>query len=266
MLQATGINNEGETVTCATKVFERRLKVLQEKREKERHQQVLTESWERTRWISEHERPLSNKRRTSQSVPKWKKIFRYSNSPTCNSDSMSPKKDGPQQLTRNSTTQLHETSSGQSNSGCAQPNIEEGVFDLQEETELEIVEVLHRNMGGQRRNKTHRCRSSNKKGMKKEEASVQGLTKQEHTKTTVPTMVAKVRSWDRFHHHLREAAQSEMPLVPLQYEHCRGIISYTSYSRTNDCIYNGYDNINLEHNAMNNKNTITHMDAHNTQY
>ena len=46
---------------------------------------------------------------------------------------------------------------------------------------------------------------------------------------------------------------------------CRGIISYTSYSRTNDCIYNGYDN-NLEHNAMNNKNTITHMDAHNTQY
>ena len=68
--------------------------------------------------------------------------------------------------------------------------------DLQEETELEIVEVLHRNMGGQRRNKTHRCRSSNKKGMKKEEASVQGLTKQEHTKTTVPTMVAKVRSWD----------------------------------------------------------------------
>ena len=49
-------------------------------------------------------------------------------------------------------------------------------------------------------------------------------------------------------------------------EKCRGIISYTSYSRTNDCIYNGYDNINLEPNAMNNMNNITHMDAHNTQY
>ena len=44
---------------------------------------------------------------------------------------------------------------------------------------------------------------------------------------------------------------------------CRGITSYTSYSRTNDCTYNGYDNINLEPNAMNNKNTFTHMDAHN---
>ena len=28
----------------------------------------------------------------------------------------------------------------------------------------------------------------------------------------------------------------------------------------------GYDNIMLEHNAMNNMNNITHMDAHNTQY
>ena len=51
----------------------------------------------------------------------------------------------------------------------------------------------------------------------------------------------------------------------------------TSYSRT---IYNtkmatdGYDiacifthnNITLEHNAMNNKNTIAHMDVHNAQY
>ena len=30
--------------------------------------------------------------------------------------------------------------------------------------------------------------------------------------------------------------------------------------------YYGYDNIMLEHNAMNNMNNITHMDAHNTQY
>ena len=58
---------------------------------------------------------------------------------------------------------------------------------------------------------------------------------------------------------------------------CRGIKPCTSYSRTNDYVklrINGYDtaytftqnNITLEHNAMNNKNTITHMDAHNTQY
>ena len=58
---------------------------------------------------------------------------------------------------------------------------------------------------------------------------------------------------------------------------CRGNRPCTSYSRT---IYNtkmatdGYDiaytfthnNITLEHNAMNNKNTIAHMDVHNTQY
>ena len=47
---------------------------------------------------------------------------------------------------------------------------------------------------------------------------------------------------------------------------CKRIISYTSYSRTNDCIYNGYDNIILEPTAMINMNTITLMDAHNTQY
>ena len=47
---------------------------------------------------------------------------------------------------------------------------------------------------------------------------------------------------------------------------CRGIISYTSYSRTNDCIYNGYDNINLEPNAMNNIDTVAHMNMHYTQY
>ena len=58
---------------------------------------------------------------------------------------------------------------------------------------------------------------------------------------------------------------------------CRGIISYTSYSRTKDYVklhINGYDtaytftqnNTTLEPNAMNNMNTITHMDAHNTQY
>ena len=44
------------------------------------------------------------------------------------------------------------------------------------------------------------------------------------------------------------------------------IISYTSYSRTNDCIYNGYDNINLEPNAMNNIDTVAHMNMHYTQY
>ena len=58
---------------------------------------------------------------------------------------------------------------------------------------------------------------------------------------------------------------------------CGGNRPCTSYSRT---IYNtkmatdGYDiaytfphnNITLEHNAMNNKNTIAHMDEHNTQY
>ena len=58
---------------------------------------------------------------------------------------------------------------------------------------------------------------------------------------------------------------------------CRGNRPCTSYSRT---IYNtkmatdGYDiaytfthnNITLEHNAMNNKNTIAHMNVHNTQY
>ena len=48
-------------------------------------------------------------------------------------------------------------------------------------------------------------------------------------------------------------------------------------SRTNDYVklrINGYDiaynfthnNIMLEHNAMNNKNTVAHMDVHNTQY
>ena len=47
---------------------------------------------------------------------------------------------------------------------------------------------------------------------------------------------------------------------------CRGIISYTSYSRTNDCIYNGYVNINLEPNAMNYIDTVAHMNMHYTQY
>ena len=58
---------------------------------------------------------------------------------------------------------------------------------------------------------------------------------------------------------------------------CRGIKPCTSYSRTNDYVklrINGYDtaytftqnNITLEHNAINNKNTIAHTDAHNTQF
>ena len=45
-----------------------------------------------------------------------------------------------------------------------------------------------------------------------------------------------------------------------------GIISYTSYSRTNDCIYNGYVNNNLEHNTMINIDTVAHMNMHYTQY
>ena len=58
---------------------------------------------------------------------------------------------------------------------------------------------------------------------------------------------------------------------------CRGNRPCTSYSRTNGygkLRTNGYDiaytfthnNITLEHNAMNNKNTIAHMHVHNTQY
>ena len=47
---------------------------------------------------------------------------------------------------------------------------------------------------------------------------------------------------------------------------CRRIISYTSYSRTNDCIYNGYVHNNLEHNTMINIDTVAHMNMHYTQY
>ena len=47
---------------------------------------------------------------------------------------------------------------------------------------------------------------------------------------------------------------------------CRRIIFYTSYSRTNDCIYNGYVNSNLEHNTMINIDTVAHMNMHYTQY
>ena len=32
------------------------------------------------------------------------------------------------------------------------------------------------------------------------------------------------------------------------------------------CAYNGYDNINLEPNAMNNIDTVAHMNMHYTQY
>ena len=46
---------------------------------------------------------------------------------------------------------------------------------------------------------------------------------------------------------------------------CRRIISYTSYSRTNDCIYNGYVHNNLEHNTMINIDTVAHMNMHYTQ-
>ena len=58
---------------------------------------------------------------------------------------------------------------------------------------------------------------------------------------------------------------------------CRGNKPCTSYSRTNGHVKlrtNGYgiayifthNNITLEYNAMNNKNTVAHMDVHNTQY
>ena len=53
---------------------------------------------------------------------------------------------------------------------------------------------------------------------------------------------------------------------PLRRRRCRRIISYTSYSRTNDCIYNGYGNSNLEHNTMINIDTVAHMNMHYTQY
>ena len=46
---------------------------------------------------------------------------------------------------------------------------------------------------------------------------------------------------------------------------CRRIISYTSYSRTNDCINNGYVIDNLEHNTMINIDTVAHMNMHYTQ-
>ena len=60
-----------------------------------------------------------------------------------------------------------------------------------------------------------------------------------------------------------ETAETNSPnSVPMDVE----IISYTSYSRTNDCIYNGYDNINLEPNAMNTIDTVAHMNMHYTQY
>ena len=58
---------------------------------------------------------------------------------------------------------------------------------------------------------------------------------------------------------------------------CRGNKPCTSYSRTNGYVKlrtNGYDiaytfthnNITLEPNAMNNMNTVAHMNVHNTQY
>ena len=64
---------------------------------------------------------------------------------------------------------------------------------------------------------------------------------------------------------------------PIASPSCKGNKPCTSYSRTNGygkLRTNGYDiaytfthnNITLEHNAMNNKNTIAHMDVHNTQY
>ena len=60
--------------------------------------------------------------------------------------------------------------------------------------------------------------------------------------------------------------ESKLPLAVSQLNTCRRIISYTSYSRTNDCIYNGYDNMNLEPNAMINIDTVAHMNMHYTQY
>ena len=64
-------------------------------------------------------------------------------------------------------------------------------------------------------------------------------------------------------HHLRTAGRI-----------CKGNEPCTSYSRTFTIHNYGYgtaytfthNNITLEHTAMNNKNTITHTDAYNTQY
>ena len=57
-------------------------------------------------------------------------------------------------------------------------------------------------------------------------------------------------------------------------EKCKGNEPCTSYSRTFTIHNYGYgiaytfthNNITLEHTAMNDKNTIAHMDAHNTQF
>ena len=63
---------------------------------------------------------------------------------------------------------------------------------------------------------------------------------------------------------------------PFHLGNCRGIILCTSYSRTKDYVklrINGYDtaytftqnNSMLEHNAMNNIDTVAHMNVHNAQ-
>ena len=65
-----------------------------------------------------------------------------------------------------------------------------------------------------------------------------------------------VGMWSRHHAYLVEE------LYPAPHIHEQMTTSYYGY----DTAYNfTHNNIMLEHNAMNNMNNITHMDAHNTQ-
>ena len=66
-----------------------------------------------------------------------------------------------------------------------------------------------------------------------------------------------------FQHHMFHSSKSSLG-CPC-FCRCRRIISYTSYSRTNDCTNNGYVNDNLEHNTMINIDTVAHMILHYTQ-
>ena len=62
---------------------------------------------------------------------------------------------------------------------------------------------------------------------------------------------------------LRSPTGGVEELHPAPHIHEQMTTSYYSYDTAYTFTQN---NITLEHNAMNNKNTITHMDAHNTQY
>ena len=83
-----------------------------------------------------------------------------------------------------------------------------------------------------------------------EDAERQLTLESTNTKPNFESLKSRVSQWVLLNHRGR----------------CRGIFSYTSYSRTNDCIKKVYDNINLEPNAMNNIDTVAHMNMHYTQY